>query len=68
MRSGYENARRRRSLAVLVLVCIGLIAAATSSPAATPAPIDLGRANSFAVLAGSTVTNTGPTVVNGISV
>ena len=40
-----------------------LIALAAS--AARSAPIDLGAADSFAVLAGSTVTNTGPSLING---
>jgi hypothetical protein len=41
----------------------GLLAAGTAS-AATP-PVPLGTVSSYAVLAGSTVTNTGPTVVSG---
>jgi hypothetical protein len=64
------GARRFRSratwgtalLALLVLgVLVGLVGGASAAATAVP----LGTANSFAVLAGSGITNTGPTTVTG---
>lgn len=47
-----------------VMVVLGAVVGAPAASAAQ-APVGLGTANSFAVLAGQTVTNTGPSVVSG---
>jgi hypothetical protein len=62
--SGYAGvAARSRGMGPLLLGLVAALVFASSARAATQVP--LGTAEPFAVLAGSTVTNTGPTVING---
>ena len=53
--------------AVAIAVSMGMVSLALGVRPASAAepPVNLGTTASFAVLAGSTVTNTGPTVING---
>jgi hypothetical protein len=53
---------RRRSAGVALLVGLACFAGPVAAQAS---PVNLGSAQSFVVLAGSTVTNTGPSVLNG---
>lgn len=61
-----EPKRRAAALGLAALMSLGLaIAPGTSASAAEETPIGLGTSGSFGVLAGSTVTNTNPTVISG---
>ena len=43
----------------------GVVGAPVASAASVQAPVGLGTATSFAVLAGAAVTNTGPSMISG---
>src|ERR1700682_2465935 len=69
MRARKESLRMKNSKAVVAMIGIALIIAigamaGRTANAAGPATINLGSAANFSVLAGSAVTNTGPTTTD----
>src|SRR5665647_1451000 len=63
--SKYEPNARRTRFGVASVAALGLLVAIPASAQAATAPVPLGTANSFVVLAGAGVTNTGNTTLNG---
>lgn len=59
------NARISYLSSLLVVASVGLVFTVASPAGAAEAPVGMGTAAGFAVLAGSTVTNTGPTLIGG---
>jgi type VI secretion system secreted protein VgrG len=56
---------RSRSFALIAGLATSGLLLASISPASAADPVGLGTAESFAVLAGSGITNTGPTTITG---
>jgi hypothetical protein len=65
MNSDHRGARRLLVTAVALGLAIGGLAGGEPTRAAGPTPVGLGTAGAFAVLAGSGITNTGASVIDG---
>src|SRR5687768_16110615 len=57
--------RRARIFGPIAILAVGLVAALPMLSAGAAPPVGLGTAGAFAVLAGSGITNTGPTTITG---
>jgi hypothetical protein len=65
MKTGVHGARLLLSAGTAVTLAIGMLAAGQTAYAAGPTPVALGTAGSFAVLAGTGITNIGATTITG---
>ena len=61
----HTKGRPRTRLRVVTLIVLAVFLMAASASFAAPPPVGLGTAGNFAVLAGETITNTGPTTITG---
>jgi type VI secretion system secreted protein VgrG len=59
-----QTVRGNVTVAILIVLMVLLVAFPSASRAG-PVPIGLGTAHTYAILAGSTITNTGPTTIDG---
>src|ERR1700730_12006305 len=63
--AGRSRSRTTWATAALALCMTGLLLTLVGGAAAAATAVPLGTADSFAVLAGAGITNTGPTTING---